>query len=154
MTGYDGFTTHSMLLRCLGWRKRKRDDHTLSIVRRRACQDSFREHRGDSAQTDDIFYLIFKGVSREYIVCGIRNTYGGGASATEGNVWGACWGFVTVRLVRAPRHATIKQCLDHLSFQQPYEPSTVSAHPGDHRFPSCTTGSTPRPSEDAALFQC
>ena len=23
---------HSMLLRCLGWRKRKRDDHTLSYV--------------------------------------------------------------------------------------------------------------------------
>ena len=33
-------------------------------------------------------------------------------------------------------------------------PSTVSAHPGDHTFPSCTAGSTPRPSEDAALFQC
>ena len=31
-------------------------------------------------------------------------------------------------------------------------PSTVSAHPGDH-FPSCTPGSTPRPSEDAELFQ-
>ena len=44
---------HSMLLRCLGWRKRKRDDHTLAIVRRR-CQDSFREQRGDSAQTEDI----------------------------------------------------------------------------------------------------
>ena len=33
-------------------------------------------------------------------------------------------------------------------------PSTVSAHPGDHLFPFCTAGSTPRPSEDAALFQC
>ena len=32
-------------------------------------------------------------------------------------------------------------------------PSTVSAHPGDLRFPSCTTGSTPRPSEDAALLK-
>ena len=49
------------------------------IVRRRACQDSFREHRGDSAPTEDI-------------VCGIRSTYEGGASAKEGDVWGACWG--------------------------------------------------------------
>ena len=32
-------------------------------------------------------------------------------------------------------------------------PLTVSAHLGDHRFPSCTAESTPRPSEDAALFQ-
>ena len=40
------------------------------IVRRRACQDSFREHRGDSTQTEDI-------------VCGIRSTYGGGVYATE-----------------------------------------------------------------------
>ena len=36
MTGYDKpdydrlrRVNHSMLLRCLGWRKRKRDDHTL-----------------------------------------------------------------------------------------------------------------------------
>ena len=43
------------------------------IVRRRACQDSFREHRGDSAQTEDI-------------VCWVRSTYGGGASSSEGNV--------------------------------------------------------------------
>ena len=49
------------------------------IVRRRACQDSFREHRGNGAQT-------------EGIVCGIRSTYGGGASATEGDVWGVRWG--------------------------------------------------------------
>ena len=34
-----------------------------AIVRRPACQDSVREHRGDSAQTEDI-------------VCGIRSTYG------------------------------------------------------------------------------
>ena len=27
---------HSMLLRCLGWRKRKRDDHTLSYADARA----------------------------------------------------------------------------------------------------------------------
>ena len=43
------------------------------IVRRRGCQHSFRENRGDSAQTDDI-------------VCGRRNTYGGGAPATDGDV--------------------------------------------------------------------
>ena len=49
------------------------------IVRRRACQDSSREHRGDSAQTEDN-------------ACEIRSTYGGGASATEGDVRGACWG--------------------------------------------------------------
>ena len=48
-------------------------------TRRRAGQDNFREHRGDSAQTEDV-------------VCGIRSTYGGGASSTEGDVWGACWG--------------------------------------------------------------
>ena len=30
---------HSMLLRCLGRRKRKREDHTLSYARR-ACRDS------------------------------------------------------------------------------------------------------------------
>ena len=49
------------------------------IVRPRACQNSFREHRVDSKQTEDI-------------VCGIRCTYGGGASATEDGVLGACWG--------------------------------------------------------------
>ena len=49
------------------------------IVPRRACQDSFREHTGNSAQTEDI-------------VRRIRSTYGGGASATEGNVWGTCCG--------------------------------------------------------------
>ena len=52
---------------------------THPIVRRRACEDSFREHRGDSAQTEDI-------------VCGIRSTYGGGASATEGDVLGSLLG--------------------------------------------------------------
>ena len=25
-------------------------------------------------------------------VCGIRSAYGGGASATEGDLWGVCWG--------------------------------------------------------------
>ena len=75
---------HSMLVRCLGWRKRKRDDHTISYADALAKTASesiedFREYRGDSAQTEDV-------------VCGIRSTYGGGASATEGDVWGACWG--------------------------------------------------------------
>ena len=49
------------------------------IVRRRACQDSFRERTGDSAQTEDI-------------ICEIPSTYGEGASATKSDVWGACWG--------------------------------------------------------------
>ena len=35
-------------------------------VRRRACQESFREHKGDSAQTEDILELIFMDVSREF----------------------------------------------------------------------------------------
>ena len=47
--------------------------HRGDRSRRRACQDSFREHRGDSAQTEDT-------------ACGIRSTYGGGASPTEGDV--------------------------------------------------------------------
>ena len=46
---------------------------TPRTASRRACQGSFREHRSDSAKTEDI-------------VCGIRSTYGGGASATEGDV--------------------------------------------------------------------
>ena len=49
------------------------------LVRRRACQDRVRAHRGDSAETEDIVRLI-------------HGTYGGGASATEGDVWGAGWG--------------------------------------------------------------
>ena len=65
---------HCMLLRCLGWRKRKRDDHILSYAHVLA---SFREYRSDSAQT-------------EAIVWRIRSAYGGGASATEGDVWGPC----------------------------------------------------------------
>ena len=52
MTGYDGFTTPCS--------SDAPDDGNGSatttpyIVRRRACQDSFREHRGDSAQAEDI----------------------------------------------------------------------------------------------------
>ena len=41
----------------------------------RFCQDSFRKHRGDSAQAEDI-------------VSGVRSTYGGGAPDTEGGVFG------------------------------------------------------------------
>ena len=67
----------SMLLRCLGWRKLKRDDHTLSYADALA--------QTDSESTEAI-------VRKGGIVCGIRSTYGGGASATEGDVWGACWG--------------------------------------------------------------
>ena len=40
------------------------------LVNRRACQGSFREHTGDSAQTEDID-------------CVIHGTYGGGVSATK-----------------------------------------------------------------------
>ena len=58
---------HSMLLRCLGWRKQKRDHHTLSYADALAKTAS-ESIRGDSAQTEDI-------------VCGIRSMYGGGASA-------------------------------------------------------------------------
>ena len=49
------------------------------IVRRRACQHSFREHRGDSAQTEDI-------------VCGIRSTYGGGNVCHRGGSLGSLLG--------------------------------------------------------------
>ena len=69
---------HSMLLRCLGWRKRKRDDHTLSYA------DVLAKTASESIEA-----IVRK---TEDIVCGIRSTYGGGASATEGDVWGACWG--------------------------------------------------------------
>ena len=71
--------------RCLGWWKRKRDDHTLSYADALAktasesIEAKVRKHRDESAQTEDI-------------VCGVRGTYGGGASATEGDVLGVCWG--------------------------------------------------------------
>ena len=68
---------HSMLLRCLGWRKRKRDDHTLSYA------DALAKTAPESIEA-----IVRK---RRVLFCGIRSTYGGGASATEGDVWGACW---------------------------------------------------------------
>ena len=49
------------------------------LVGRRACQGRLREHKGDSAETEDV-------------VCAVRGTYGGGASAPEGDVGGAGWG--------------------------------------------------------------
>ena len=52
---------HSMLLRCLGWRERKRDDHTLSYAD--ALAKTASENIEASAQTEDI-------------VCGIRSTCG------------------------------------------------------------------------------
>ena len=53
---------HSMPLRCLAWRKRKRDDHTVSYANELAKTASESIERGDSAQTGDI-------------VGGIRSTY-------------------------------------------------------------------------------
>ena len=76
MTGYDGFTTP-----CTSDASNGRSGSATTAPYRTLTRlpNSFREHRGDSAQTEDI-------------VCGIRRTYGGGASATEGDVWGAFWG--------------------------------------------------------------
>ena len=68
----------SMLLRCLGWRKRKHDDHTLSYADALAQTDS-----------ESVEAIVRK---TEDFVCVIRGTYGGGASDTEGDVWGVCWG--------------------------------------------------------------
>ena len=66
---------HSMVLRCLGWRKRKRDHHTtIAIVRRCVCQDRLREHRGYCSR--DWWQVVWEG----------------GAPATEGDIWGAGWG--------------------------------------------------------------
>ena len=73
MSGHDGFTTPCSSDAPDGGNG---SATTAPIVCRRACQDSFRDDRGDSAQTEDI-------------VCGDRSTYGRGASATEGDVWGA-----------------------------------------------------------------
>ena len=59
-----------------------------SIVRRRhACHDSFREQRGDSTLTEDMF-------------CGVRSTYREGRSTTGGDVYGACWGQGILREAR------------------------------------------------------
>ena len=69
---------HSMLLRCLRWRKRKRDDHTLSYANALSKTGS-----------KSIEAIMCK---RRTFFCGIRSTYEGGASTTEGDAWGACWG--------------------------------------------------------------
>ena len=70
MPGYDRVTTPSPPMPRLAESETRRP---CTLVPRRACQESFRENRGDSAKTDDI-------------VWGIRGTYGGGTSATEGDV--------------------------------------------------------------------
>ena len=69
---------YPMLLQCLGWGSGSMKT-TPYRMPTRACQDSFREHRSNSAQTEDI-------------ACGIRSTHGGGASTTEGDVRGVYWG--------------------------------------------------------------
>ena len=74
---------HSMLLRCLGWRKRKRDDHTLSY------DDALAKTVSESIEAivrkrRRLFAGFVARTEEEY-------SYGGAASATEGDVWGACW---------------------------------------------------------------
>ena len=61
------------------WMAKTEERRPHPNVRRRACRDRFRGHICDGAQTEDI-------------VCAVRSTYGGGASAAEGDVWGVCWG--------------------------------------------------------------
>ena len=77
---YDGLrrANHSMLLRCLVWRKQKRDDHILSY-------------------TDALARTAFESIEaivrkRRILFRAVRSTHGGGASTTEGGVWGARWG--------------------------------------------------------------
>ena len=88
MTDYDGFTIPCPPMPRMAETEARRP---YPIVRRRACQHSVREHRDDSAQTEDI-------------VCGIRSTYEGEASATEDDVWGACRG---QGLLRGAREALV-----------------------------------------------
>ena len=77
-----------MLLRCLGWRKRKRADHTLSYANALAKTTS-ESITGDSAPREDI-------------VCGIHGTCGGGASAT-----GRCLGsLLLVRVTQGGKRRT------------------------------------------------
>ena len=64
-----------MPLRRFGWRKRKRDDHTLSYPDAFAKTDAY-SIRSNSAEMEDSV--------RE-----IRGTHTGGASATNGGVRGA-----------------------------------------------------------------
>ena len=69
---------HSILLRCLEWRKRKRDDHTLSYADALARTAS---------ETIEAIVRI-----RRILFSGFVARMGGGASATEGDVCAACWG--------------------------------------------------------------
>ena len=67
--------SYPSILRCLGWRRKwKLDDHTQVYA------DAQAETASESieAQTED--------------VSEIGGTYGGGASAAEGDVWRACCG--------------------------------------------------------------
>ena len=64
---------HEMLLRCLGWLKRKRDDHTLSYANALLRKDS------ESVETT---------VRTKDIIRGLRGTHGRRAPADEGDVWG------------------------------------------------------------------
>ena len=69
---------HSMLLRFLGCRKRNRDDHTLSYA------DALAKTASESIEA-----IVRK---RRTLFARFVRTYGGGASATEDDVRGACWG--------------------------------------------------------------
>ena len=64
---------HQVLLRCLGWRKRKREDHILSYV-------NVLRTDSESAKT-----TVRR---RREIVLGLRGTHGRRALAEEGDIWG------------------------------------------------------------------
>ena len=70
---------HSMLLRCLGWRKRDRDDHTLSYA------DALAKTASESIEA-----IVRK---RRILFAGFVTRMGEERlSAIEGDGWGACWG--------------------------------------------------------------
>ena len=66
---------HLMLFRCLGWRKRNRENHTTYFARALVKTDSESIDVTVRAQTKDT-------------VRGIRGAHGRGALAEEGDVWG------------------------------------------------------------------
>ena len=67
-----------MLLRCLGWRKLKGDDRTLSYA------DALAITASESIEA--------KVCKQKILFAGFVTGDGGGASATEGDVRGTCWG--------------------------------------------------------------
>ena len=69
---------HQMLLRCLDWRERKREDHILSYANALLRTDS------ESVETTVC--------RRKGIVRGLRGTHGRRAPAEEGYVWRDCRG--------------------------------------------------------------